>query len=118
MVSHLYQYYTLQSDEAFSQKAAIETVTEILLQTHCLTQTGHQSFVNTSDFPWLVLSAHFTPDGNFASTEKPFSYVNLISIVCSKNVDQSVYTRVLLKIAKQLNWRLVLEQDEDGNEDV
>lgn len=61
-----------------------------------------------------------TEKGDFGSTEKILNYVNLISIVCSKgnNIDQSVYTTILLNIAKKLSWKLFLEEDDCGNENV
>lgn len=61
-----------------------------------------------------------TKDGNFAASANKIPYTNLVAIVCSKGQehDDKMYVDTFLKIAKTLNWKLYLEEDDDGNEDI
>ena len=45
---------------------------------------------------------------------------NLIDIVCSKDNDEALerFKQILVKIAEFLKWKLIDEEDEDGNENV
>ena len=120
MWSNKYNYYNIQSDLNFSQKVETEKVIQLLLGTNCLVQKNHQSFQNSEKFPWLDITITMIEDGNFSSVEKPLNCINLISIVCTKSsdTDQSVYTNLFLIIANNLNWKLFLEEDDCGNENV
>ncbi|MDR2920151.1 MAG: hypothetical protein LBV72_12400 [Tannerella sp.] len=120
MWSDKYIYYNIQNDLDFSQKVEVEKVVQLLLDTNCLVQEHHQSFENSDNFLWLDITIAMTENGNFKVDNKPLSHVNLISIVCSKgdNIDQSVYTNVFLNIAEKLNWKLFLEEDDFGNENI
>jgi hypothetical protein len=120
MWSDKYNYYNIQSDKYFSQKTDTERVVNILLETDCFIQKNHQSFTNAETFPWVDVIIVETADGNFSATDKPFPQVNLIAIVCSKatEIDQLVYKNVFLSIADKLNWKLFLEADDNGNENI
>ncbi|MFB9075941.1 hypothetical protein ACFFLS_13490 [Flavobacterium procerum] len=120
MWSDRYNYYNIQSDLSFSKRIDTKEVVNILLESRCFRQKGNQIFSNVEDFPWLDLVLVETRNGNFSSTDKEIPFVNLIAIVCSKgkNIDQSVYIKTFLKIAKALEWKLYLEEDDDDNENV
>lgn len=120
MWSDRYNYYNIQSDENFSQKLNIETVIHTLLESNCFNQKNHQSFENREDFPWSEIVLAETKDGNFNSSDKKIDFVNLIAIVCSKgqNIDQQIYLDAFLEIANNLNWKLFLEEDDEGNKNV
>lgn len=120
MWSDRYNYYSIQSDLSFSQKIERKTVVDIILKMNCFKQKGNQHFSNAEDFPWLTLVLTETKNGNFALKEEAIPFVNLISIVCSKGkeIDQGIYIETFLKIAKALDWKLYLEEDDDENEYV
>ena len=120
MWSDKYNYYNIQSDKQFRRKAETEEIVSILLKTKCFIQKNHQSFTNAETFPWVDIIIVETADGNFSATDKPFPQANLIAIVCSKakHIDQSVYRNVFLNIADKLNWKLFLEADDNGNENI
>jgi hypothetical protein len=120
MLSDKYNYYNIQSDKYFAEKADIEKVVSILLKTDCFIQKTHQSFTNADTFPWADIIIVETSDGSFTATDKPFPQANLIAIVCSnaEEIDQSVYKSVFLSIAEKLNWKLYLEADDNGNENI
>ena len=61
-----------------------------------------------------------TYDGNFSASDKENQFVTLIAIVCSKgkNVDQQIYIDAFKQIANNLKWKLYLEEDDEGNEDI
>lgn len=120
MWSDRYNYYNIQSDENFSQKINIETVIDILLESNYFKQKNHQLFENTENFPWSEIVLAETEDGNFNSSDKKNDFVNLIAIVCSKgqDIDQQIYLDAFLEIANNLNWKLFLEEDDEGNKNV
>jgi hypothetical protein len=47
-------------------------------------------------------------------------FVNLVAIVSSKNpdLDQQIYIDTFKQIANKLNWKLYLETDDEGNENI
>lgn len=120
MWSNLYFYFNIQEDRFVYQYLSIETVTKVLLNTGCLEQTALQTFKNKEDFPWIEVSIANSANGNFAITTEQIEIVNLISIVCSKKDtnNEEIYKDLLLKIAYQLNWKLFLEEDDKGNEQL
>jgi hypothetical protein len=66
----------------------------------------------------LVLAE--TKSGEYTTSKQRLHYVNLIAIVCSKGaaIDQAVYVDCFLNLAKSLQWKLYLEDDDEGNEDI
>ena len=72
----------------------------------------------SSDLVDIILTE--TPNGNFSATENDNLYVNLIAIVCSKGLDvePKIYIDTFIQIAETLNWKLYLEADDDGNENI
>lgn len=120
MWSDQYNYYNIQSDEAHSEEIESKKVIEILTKTTYFKQINHQSFSNYDHFPWLEINIVKAKNENFSTSEKELEFVNLIAIVCSKNIEinQSVYIETFLNVAKELNWKLYLEQDDYGNENI
>jgi hypothetical protein len=120
MWSDRYNYYNIQYDEKFSQRLGKSTVVDSLLKTNLFRQTNHQSFTNSDKFPWVEIILVETYDGNFAASEKENQFVTLVAILCSKGqgIDQQIYIDTFKQIAKRLNWKLYLEEDDDGNENI
>lgn len=120
MWSDQYNYYNIQYDEKFSQRLEKSTVVAALLETNWFKQINHQSFANADTFPWLEIVLVETYDGNFASSEDENQYVTLIAVVClkGKNVDQMVYINAFKQIAKKLNWKVYLEENDFGIENI
>jgi hypothetical protein len=119
MWSDVYWYFNIQKDKWIYQPLAIEPVIELLLKTDCLEQISQQKFKNKNSFPWMELILANSNNGNFSTSSESISYINLISIVCSKenSIDEQKYKDLLLKIAYQLHWKLFLEEEDDyGNE--
>lgn len=120
MWSDRYIYYNIQFDEKFGQKLSKSTVVNSFLETQLFKQTSHQSFTNSETFPWVDIVLVETYDGNFAASKKENQFVTLIAIVCAKgqDVNQQVYIDTFKQIADKLKWKLYLEQDDDGNENI
>jgi hypothetical protein len=120
MWSDRYNYYNIQFDEHYSQKLDKAIVIDCLLETNLFKQTNHQSFTNSDKFPWVDITLIETYDGNFSSSDKENQFVTLITIVCSKrkNIDQQIYVDAFKQIANNLKWKLYLEEDDDGNENI
>lgn len=120
MWSDRYNYYNIMFDEKFSQKLTKSTIIDFLLDTGMFKQINHQTFTNSSKFPWVEIVLVETNDGNFTASERENEFVTLVAIVCSKgqNINQHIYINAFKEIANKLNWRLFLEEDDDGNEYV
>jgi hypothetical protein len=120
MWSDKYNYYSIQHDEQFSEKHEKSIVVNCILETKKFQQINHQSFTNTDIFPWVEIVLAETYDGNFASSDKENQFVTLVTIVCSKgqNINQQIYVGAFKQIANKLNWKLYLEEDDDGNENI
>ena len=120
MWSNIYNYYNIQFDEKFSQKLSKAIVINCLLETGLFNQINHQSFRNSNNFPWVDIILVETYDGNYAASDLENQFVNLVAIVCSKNpdLDQQIYIDTFKQIANKLNWKLYLETDDEGNENI
>lgn len=120
MWSDRYNYYNIQFDEKFGQKLRKSTVVSCLLETNLFKQTNHQCFTNTDLFPWVDIILVETYNGNFSASKRENKFVTLIAIVCLKGLDinQQIYIDGFKQIADSLKWKLYLEEDEDGNENV
>jgi hypothetical protein len=118
MWSGVYNYYSIQSDLEFTRKETSSFVAKILNQTEKLIQTNHQSFINKDSFPWVQIIIVMTKDGGYSSTENELPFVNLISIACrnENEIEQKIYFDTFLKVARELNWKLYLEHDDNGND--
>lgn len=120
MWSDRYNYYNIKFDEQFGQKLGKSFVVNCLLETKFFKQTNHQTFTNSKEFPWIDIVLVETYDGNFAASDKENQFVTLVAIVCSKreDIDQQIYIDTFKQIANRLNWKLYLEEDDDGNENI
>lgn len=120
MWSDRYNYYNIKSDQEHTQKLATKNVIDTLLQTGNFVKTNHQTLSNADHFPWVNITLVEAKDGNFVSSAKKTHFINLIAIVCAKgkNIDQQLYIKTFLKVAEKLNWRLYLEADDKGNENI
>jgi len=120
MWSDCYSYYNIQSDEFFSEKIEIKIAVNILLEANFFIQKNHSTFINRDNFPWVEIVLIETKNGNFTTNEKEIKFVNLISIVCTKqkNIEQLIYINTFSKIAQKMKWKLYLEEDDLGNENV
>ncbi len=120
MWSNIYNYYNIQFDEKFSQKLSKVIVVKCLLETGLFNQINHQSFTNSNNFPWVDIIPVETYDDNFAASDLENQFVTLVAIVCSKkqDLDQQIYIDTFQQIANKLNWKLYLETDDEGNENI
>jgi hypothetical protein len=114
-------YYDIRSDAEYSRELPTDVIIKVLKNTGVLKRTAPQSFTNKDDFPWLDITAIKSNNGNYGHKEDFNSqYCNLIAVVASKSNpdDEAKYVELLTKVANELNWELILEQDDDGNEDI
>jgi hypothetical protein len=120
MWSDRYNYYNIQSDESYSREAAAEKIMDLLLRHGLFKQKNHQLLSNTDKIPWVEIILVKTKDGNYASSATKLPFINLIAIVCSKgeHIDQQIYIKTFLEVAEELDWKLYLEEDDDGNENI
>lgn len=120
MYSHIYNYYNIQFDEKFGQRLNVSTVVDAILETKLFRQSNPRKFINSDEFPWADLGLFDTYDGNYGGSDNGSQFVTLIAIVCSKreNINQQIYIDAFKQIASKLNWKLYLEEDDDGNENL
>ncbi|NML42011.1 hypothetical protein HHL17_32800 [Chitinophaga sp. G-6-1-13] len=121
MWSPLYWYYEIRSDRSYSQRILTGDVLNVLNNTGELQRIDKQEFGNIERFPWISVVAVNSNNGNYATYAGYKSrWINLIAVVGSKSDprNETLYVSLLARIAEKLNWELILEEDEDGNEDV
>ena len=120
MWSDRYNYYNIQFDKKFGQRLEKSTVIDALSENKLFRQTNHQTFINSDEFPWVDIILVETYDGSFAASEKENQFVTLVAIVCLKrqDVNQQIYIDAFRQIANKLKWKLYLEEDDDGNENI
>ncbi|WP_338812506.1 hypothetical protein V9L05_13965 [Bernardetia sp. Wsw4-3y2] len=120
MYSDRYNYYTIQSDLRFTQNIDTKKFIDIILETGFLKEKDHQTFINNEKIPFMSLFICKVEGGGFAPSRELPKNINLISIVCtkSKEINQKIYTDILLSISTKIGWKVFLEEDENGNEFV
>lgn len=121
MWSPLYRYYDIRSDAEYLQELPSDEIGKILEDTGLLFRTGNQTFTNAEGFPWIQIIYAESDKGDFGvDTRYTSTFSNLIAVVTSRyrQEDEKRYLDILLQIAKKLGWELVLDEDDEGNEDV
>ncbi len=118
MWSHWYTYYNLRSDATYQQKLPLDAVQAILLATNCLKQNSPNGFSNVDMYPWICVGLHDSTDSDYGTPSTSMLTVTLISVVASKSYEQDIYLKLLREIATNLGWELILDEDDEGNEDV
>lgn len=121
MWSHIYWYYEIRGDNTYSEKLLTNDVLAILKNTGQLRPTGNQQFCNIEAFPWISVIAVNSHNGNYGKSEDFNSeWVNLIAVTGSKSNpgNEVLYINMLTEIAEKINWELILEEDDNGNEDI
>jgi hypothetical protein len=87
-----------------------------------LERIGLMNYRNATGFPWMDLVLARAQAGSFScSNDTWHDGFNLISVVCSKSEIGSVSTTqiaLLVKLAKMLNWELINEENDAGQENV
>lgn len=115
--SNLYAYYNIRSDRNYSSFRSSKEIIHIFESTGMLHQKFPMIFSNASSFPWIEIFIAQTTNGNFGvSKNSNYEFVNLISVVASKQNDQDRYIALLTTIAEKLNWEVI--EDEHGSENV
>jgi hypothetical protein len=118
MYSHHYRYYLLRSDAAYARPLAVDIAVSACLGAGMLAGSEPLSFVGPADMPWCSLSlVRATPNGSYAS-DVSAREVNAAPFVCLRASPVQRHESLLKRIAMTLKWQLVLEEDDDGNENV
>ena len=120
MWSDRYNYYQIKSDIAYSKNMHPVAAINLFLQTGHFVKTKNNELKNASHFPWINVALVNSKNGNFNDKETDFLTINLIAIVCAKGqeIDQGIYLSPLMQIARALNWKLYLEEDDEGNTEI
>jgi hypothetical protein len=98
---------------------------------------GRPDISKQKNFPWINIGIVYTKDGNYAINNRSrtrteglpgiklsprmkneIKKINLITVTTSRKIEQNIYIEKLLNIANKINWKLYLEEDEDGNENI
>jgi len=117
MWSNLYCYYNLY-DYNFSTEYNYKIIVKTILENECFEQKSQNSFGNKNGYQWIDISIGYTKDGNYHIDNKKINKINILPITTLKKDDQSIHIKHLLRIANKLNWKLFLEQDDLGNENI
>lgn len=110
-------YFAIHGNDKYSVKLPAQRVIDLLNGKGYLARTGKQSFKGRG----MNISCIYTEDGNFG---RPGTLENewctLLDIRAAKNIPDSLnhYREILSEIAADLDWELVLAEDDDENENV
>lgn len=117
MWSNLYWYYELRGNEARSHYLPARTIFEAFEDTGVLEKKQSQVYSNKEGTPWIHVIAI-----NSASGPRQYDNetINIIHVIGSKQEpdNERFYIDLLSGIAEKINWEFILEEDDDGNEDV
>lgn len=121
MYSAFYFYFEIRYDASYSRSVDAPALTRFLAGLDELVPKNGDTYAAREGAPWLsmaLLSADSR--GNYASWGTCPAFVNLISVVGSKEGADArqFYLSLMVKIAAFLGWHVMDEEDEDGNEDV
>ena len=122
MWSHLYGYYEIRGSADYSISADTEDMRTILADFPELKRVGLMSYENALGYPWISLCLAKSSKGSYSvSPETWNTEFNTIPVVCSKSDSGKVPAAqldLLLRIAALLNWELLEEENDEGEEDV
>jgi hypothetical protein len=121
MWSNQYWYYNIRSDEIYSDSLSSNKVVGLLENIDILKKKGPQVFINSESFPWIKITCVCSNNGSFAHDDSDKTdRINLITIVASKQhpENEQKYIELLKAIADKLKWELVIEEDDDGDQDI
>jgi len=118
MWSDRYYYLNICSDSQLSEDSNSTRLLNFLGSIREIRQVSEFGFRNLDSFPHLeilVLKAKSLNSWSSYDTNREFT--NLVAIVCSKNnKDFERIKPILIKIASILNWPLIDEETDDGEE--
>lgn len=120
MWSPLYDYYEIRKDNNYSESIDTEKLRS-MVSGFATQNIGRLLYENKENDPWFSLCLIYTENGNYAISEDTyFEKINLINIITSKNNDSNrdYYLNLLRSISNTLNWEIILEEDEEGNEEI
>lgn len=122
MYSPLYHYLGIYHDPDLSVHCSTNELIHFLRTFPELKETESHIFCNSAKFPLYfkitLLYAHKL--NSWSEKNINPQRINLIDIVCSKDNAAAFeqFKSILTKVAAFLNWKLVDEMDEDGNENI
>ena len=111
MYSHEYFYIRLLCDahaEAVPRTQAVRKINKAM-------QTWSESF---SDPPWLELEPVFADNSGSYRSDSHAEFMNQIVVVASKREGLDKYLLLLKELSELFSWPVILEEDEEGNENV
>jgi hypothetical protein len=114
-------YFQIRKDENYSEAVDTKIVKSIFKSIDGVVANGKLYYKNKKGFPSISIAIVKSKNGNFAIQDKYtyFEEINLIDIQSTKKeVDQEWIMNLMKTIANKLNWEVILETDDDGNEDV
>ena len=121
MWSPYHYLYKIRKDQSYAGSIKTTELKAILAAFDEITPTGELFFRNKEQYPNISMLIVNSNNGNFAIQDHNTTYeeINLIEIQTSKKEDQKEwYLNFMLKIAKALNWELILSEDDEENEEI
>jgi hypothetical protein len=119
MWSDRYYYLNIYADDYLSYSHDTNDLVAFLNTLPQLKQIGPYTFRNSNSLPYFVdlslLAAHYLTSWSSNDTGPN---TTLIAVVCAKDAsaDFELIKPVLVSIATYLNWQLVDEETDDGEE--
>jgi len=120
MYSPYYYYFEIRGNDDYSAYTDTEPLVKYLTNELQLDRTSEDSFDNGKNDPWIKLSLVCADSHGSYSTKRilPKS-INLVTIVGSEESgNRDKYVAILTTIAEKLNWDLIEERGDDGDDVV
>jgi len=121
MWSPYYKYYQIRKDENRSEKLDTKYVKSIIENIGHFQNSGILIYESKKEIPWMTITLIQSNDGNYAIHKTTnFEKINLIEVITSRRpeTNEKWYLGIIRKIARELNWVIILEEDDDENENI
>ena len=122
MWSNYYDYYEIRASESYSITADTKQMQTVLDTMPELERIGLMNYKNAAGYSWVdLVLAKGEKDSFNCSNDTWHDEFNMIPIVCSKSEKGSVpafQITFLIKIAAMLNWELINEENDGGQENI
>ena len=122
MWSTYYDYYEIRSSGSYGLTADTKQMQAVLDAMPELERVGLMNYKNAMGYSWIDLVLAKGQNGNLScSNDTWHDEFNMIPIVCSKSAEGSVpasQITFLVKVAAMLNWELVNEENNAGQENI
>ena len=122
MWSNYHDYYEIRASASYILDAETKQIQTLLDAMPELERIGLMNYKNAPRYPWIDLALAKGHNGAFNfSSDTWHDTFNMIPIVCSKSsagMVPAAQIDFLIRVAKVLNWELINEENDAGQENI